>query len=112
MSVAGKSGGTDGKTGAAPMIPFEIWSEWMRANMDAMNVVPGGAASDDSPSGSESSSEAPMKNDPILSVMHKLMDANPMQNVLPIDWSGISQALQALWMREMSNPERAMQRTM
>jgi polyhydroxyalkanoate synthase len=40
------------------------------------------------------------------------MDANPMQNVLPIDWSGISQALQALWMREMSNPERAMQRTM
>ena len=112
MSVAGKSGGTDGKTGAAPMIPFEIWSEWMRANMDAMNVVPGGAASDDSPSGSESSSEAPMNNDPILSVMHKLMDANPMQNVLPIDWNGISQALQALWMREMSNPERAMQRTM
>ncbi len=112
MSVAGKSGGTDGKTEAAPKMPFEVWSEWMMANMDAMNVAPGGAASGHSSLGGDGSSEAPMKNDPILSVMHKLMDANPMQNVLPIDWGEITQALQALWVREMSNPERAMQRTM
>src|SRR5918992_6200877 len=54
--------------------------------------------------------EGAVRNDPLLSTVEKLWDANPMQNVLPIDWVEITRALQTLWMREMSDPARAMQR--
>jgi polyhydroxyalkanoate synthase len=37
-------------------------------------------------------------------------DANPVQNVLPLNWVEITRSLQTLWMREMSDPARAMQR--
>ena len=44
-----------------------------------------------------------------MSAMQKLSDANPMSNIIPLDWMEISKALQTLWKREMSDPQRAMQ---
>ena len=35
-------------------------------------------------------------NDPLMSAMGKLSDANPMSNIMPIDWMAISKALQTL----------------
>ena len=51
-----------------------------------------------------------MRNDPLLSTVEKLWDANPMQNVLPISWVEITRSLQTLWAREMSDPVRATER--
>jgi hypothetical protein len=51
-----------------------------------------------------------LRNDPLLSTMEKLWDANPVQNVLPINWVEIGKSLQTLWQRELSDPVNAMQR--
>jgi polyhydroxyalkanoate synthase len=50
-----------------------------------------------------------MANDPLLSALSEMWDANPLRNVIPLDWAEIARALQTLWMREMSNPVRAAQ---
>src|SRR5215212_3468515 len=99
-----------------PMAPFDAWAEWMRANMGAVSAAPGASVpwlmSPGVSAGEETAQlpEGAVRNDPLLSVFEKLWDANPMQNVLPIDWVEITHALQALWAREMSDPARAIER--
>src|SRR5918992_5980830 len=111
----GKTGNRDSDT-PNPMAPFDVWSEWMRANMGPMTATPGASVPwlmmPGVRTGDEIAElpEGAMRNDPLLSTVEKLWDANPMQNVLPIDWVEITRALQTLWMREMSDPARAMQR--
>ena len=110
----GKAGGS-GTMGPAAA-PFDLWAQWMRANMGAMTATPGasvpwlvapgvstGDEVEDLPSGA-------IRNDPLLSTLEKLWDANPVQNVLPINWVEISKSLQTLWQRELSDPAAAMQR--
>ena len=107
--------GGSGTMGPTPA-PFDLWTQWMRANMGAMTAAPGasvpwiatpgvstGDEVEDLPSGA-------IRNDPLLSTLEKLWDANPVQNVLPINWVEISKSLQTLWQREMSDPAKAMQR--
>src|ERR687897_211672 len=99
-----------------PMAPFDVWSEWMRANMGPMAATPGASVpwlvSPGISTGEEAAElpEGAVRSDPLLSTVEKLWDANPMQNVLPIDWVEITRALQTLWAREMSDPARAMER--
>jgi polyhydroxyalkanoate synthase len=112
----------EGKTGnrgsdvPPEMAPFDVWSEWMRANMGPMMATPGASVPWLMMPGvrtGEEFAELPegaVRNDPLLSTVEKLWDANPMQNVLPIDWVEITRALQTLWAREMSDPARAMER--
>src|ERR671917_2341662 len=98
------------------MAPFDVWSEWMRANMGPMMASPGASVPWLMAPGvktAEEASELPegaVRNDPLLSVVEKLWDANPVQNVLPINWVEITRALQTLWAREMSDPARALER--
>src|SRR5918998_1318336 len=99
-----------------PMAPFEAWSEWMRANMGAMSATPGASVpwlmSPGVSTGEEAAQlpEGAIRNDALLSVFEKLWDANPVQNVLPLDWMEITRSLQTLWAREMSDPARAIER--
>jgi polyhydroxyalkanoate synthase len=113
-SGAGRSG-TPG-TGQATMAPFDLWTEWMQANMGAMTATPGasvpwlmtpGVSTGDEVEGLP---EGAIRHDPLLSAVEKVWDANPVQNVLPLNWVEITRSLQTLWMREMSDPARAMQR--
>ena len=70
--------------------PFEAWSEWLKNIMDA---TPSRSASD-----------------PLMSMMGRLLqDANPLNEMIPINWAEISRALQTVWMRQMSDPQRAIQ---
>ncbi len=110
---------TDGSTGDAKsptQAPFDLWTQWMRANMGAVSASPGASvpwiAAPDVQS-SERAEQLPsgvIRDDPILSTMEKLWDANPVQNVLPINWVEISRSLQTLWQRELSDPANAFQR--
>ncbi len=73
----------------AVFAPFEAWSDWFRKNMGATAPT--------------------ATSDPLLSVMERLLrDANPLKDLIPIDWAEITRALQILWLREMSDPARAM----
>jgi polyhydroxyalkanoate synthase len=94
---------------------FKMWSEWLSNNMGLMTTVPGASLPWLTKPGISTGEEAKplpegaMANDPLLSAMAKIWNANPLSNIVPLDWVEITRALQTLWMREMSNPQRAMQ---
>src|ERR687897_2333019 len=90
-------------SGSAIFAPFEAWSEWLRNNMGNMSAPPGFT-------GEEAGAvpEGATAGDPLMSGMGKLPD-NPMSNIIPLDWIEISQALQTLHKRQMSDPQRTAQ---
>src|SRR5215210_5103015 len=122
MSMA-DSGGSGGSMVGAPMESpgmafepfFKMWSEWMSNNMGPMATVPGASlpwlTKPGITTGEETKPlpEGAMANDPLLSAIDKVWDANPLRNIIPLDWAEITRALQTLWIRELSNPQRAMQ---
>jgi polyhydroxyalkanoate synthase subunit PhaC len=113
--------GNDGERGeadapVAPMAPFDVWTQWLKSNMGEVMVPPGVSVPWLVPAGintgeeAESLPEGAIRNDPMLQVVEQLWNANPLQNVLPINWVEITRALQTLWAREMSDPAAAAQR--
>ena len=76
-------------SGSAAFAPFEAWSQWLRNNMGAMSATQGSTGEETGPEGATAS-------DPLMSAMGKLSDANPMSNIIPLDWMEISKALQTL----------------
>jgi polyhydroxyalkanoate synthase subunit PhaC len=116
MSESGASKAGAPGTGQDTMAPFDLWTEWMRANMGAPTATPGASVpwlmTPGVSTGEEVAAlpEGTIRHDPLLSTVEKLWDANPVQNVLPLNWVEITRSLQTLWMREMSDPARALQR--
>ena len=108
---------TGGGSVGTPPMPFDLWTQWMQANMGAMTAAPGAtvlwlaAPGVTTKEDGENVPSGALRNAPLLSIMEKLWDANPVQNVLPINWVEIGKSLQTLWQREMSDPVAAMQRT-
>jgi polyhydroxyalkanoate synthase len=106
----------DGGSADTPMAPFDLWTQWLRASVGEVTAPPGASvpwlASPGVSTGDEVDQlpEGAVRQDPLLSTVEKLWDANPLQNVLPINWLEIARSLQTLWAREMSDPVRAMQR--
>src|SRR5215218_7431921 len=94
---------------------FKMWSEWLKSNMGHMSATPGASVPWLTKPGISTGEEAEplprgaIANDPLLSAMDKVLDANPLRDIMPLDWLEITRALQTLWMREMSDPARAMQ---
>jgi polyhydroxyalkanoate synthase len=106
----------DGGSAGTPMAPFDLWTQWLRASVGEVTAPPGASvpwlASPGVSTGDEVDQlpEGSISQDPLLSTVEKLWDANPLQNVLPINWLEIARSLQTLWAREMSDPVRATQR--
>ena len=113
--------GNDGERGeaaapVAPMAPFDVWTQWLKSNMGEVMAPPGVSVPWLVPAGINTGEEAEplpegaLRNDPMLQVVEQLWNANPLQNLLPINWVEITRALQTLWAREMSDPAAAAQR--
>src|SRR4051794_17582828 len=102
--------------GGAPMAPFDLWTQWLKSTLGEVTATPGASVpwlmSPGVSTGEEAEplSEGAVRQDPLLSMVEKLWDANPLQNVLPINWVEIARSLQTLWAREMSDPARAARR--
>ena len=87
----GNAGETSGPRGAsATVAPVEAWSEWFRSNMDAAAATR-------------------RTSDPLIAAMERLQSTNPLNDLIPLNWAEITRALQILWMRQMSDPQRAME---
>src|ERR687886_2780632 len=119
MTDSGESGGVMGFPNAGPEMSFEpffkMWSEWLRNSMGPMSTVPGASVPWLTKPGVSTGEEAKplprgaMANDPLLLALEKAQQANPLRNIIPLNWLEVTRALQTLWMREMSDPARAMQ---
>jgi polyhydroxyalkanoate synthase subunit PhaC len=99
----------------SPVVPFEAWSEWFRASLGGMPVIPSASVPQVSVPAEEgaqtdASAARPAVRDPFLSSLEKIWEANPVQHVLPINWVEISRSLQTLWAREMADPSKALER--
>ncbi|HZY56643.1 MAG TPA: class I poly(R)-hydroxyalkanoic acid synthase [Rubrobacteraceae bacterium] len=117
------SGGNEGVMGvpmggsATSFEPFfKMWSEWLRTSMGPMTATTAGASlpwlTKPGISTGEEAEPLPrgaIADDPLLSALEKAQEANPLSNIEPLDWLEITRALQTLWVREMSDPARAMQ---
>jgi polyhydroxyalkanoate synthase len=108
---------TDERTGGgAPMAPFDLWTQWLRSTLGEVTAPPGASVPwlmSPGVSTREEADQLPegaIRQDPLLATVEQLWDANPLQNVLPINWLEITRSLQTLWAREMSDPARATQR--
>jgi polyhydroxyalkanoate synthase len=93
---------------------FKMWSDWLSNSMGPMTTVPGVSLPWLAKPGVSTGEEAEplpkgaMANDPLLSALDKIWSANPFSNIVPLDWAEITRSLQTLWMREVSDPQRAM----
>ncbi len=123
MSERNNNGGGSENPGATQAPLFELWTRWLANNMGAMatpgstaGLTPGSSApwllhpGIFTPEEAAALPEGAIKNDPLLSVVESLADANPLQNILPLNWIEITRALQTLWARELSDPQRAAER--
>jgi polyhydroxyalkanoate synthase len=49
-----------------------------------------------------------LAKDPILRATEEALNANPLHDVIPVDWAEIARALRTVWLRSMTRPEKAM----
>jgi polyhydroxyalkanoate synthase len=47
-----------------------------------------------------------LAQNPVLSSIDNMWNANPLHEVVPIDWAGIAQALRVVWLRSFAQPGR------
>jgi polyhydroxyalkanoate synthase subunit PhaC len=69
----------------APDVLLGIWNNWMK-------------------SGAEQLSEH-FAHDPLLKSIEQIWNANPLHDVIPLDWAGIAWALRTVWLRSLNRPD-------
>ncbi len=106
--------GTPDAGSSTSLAPLDLWTEWFMNNMGTVTAAPGASIPRLLPPRVPVFGEVPsgraVGKDPLLSAVEKLWEANPLQDVLPINWVEIMRALQTLWARETSDPQRTMER--
>ena len=45
-----------------------------------------------------------LAHDPLLKSIEQVWNANPLRDVIPLDWAGIVWALRTVWLRSLSQP--------
>ncbi len=109
---------TSSARASAPQNPFDLWAAWLKGSMGGSEgqgganpwswTMPGAIVGQGTNARANDFNQF-LSSDPLLSMVDQVWNANPLREVLPIDWAEITRSLRILWMREMSDPNRAMQ---
>src|SRR5215470_8111106 len=75
-------GGRSDPAALAPDVLLGIWNTWMK-------------------SGAEQLIEH-FAHDPLLKSIEQMYNANPLHDVIPLDWAGIAWALRTVWLRSFT----------
>src|SRR5215207_2451033 len=119
--MAGKIGGKDqtqsGTNAPGPDVMLGLWASWMdRISAPAQAAVGQGrpwwqmttdVATPDVLAGGVKQLEEGLSNDPTLRSIDQMWNANPLREVVPIDWAEIARALRVVWLRSLRKPETA-----
>ena len=107
-----------GFAAAEPNAALGLWTSWMQAaseSAQAWSKNPGdpgkqwsldAAAGDLLASGVRQLNER-LGNDPALRALDQMWNANPLRDVVPVDWAEISKALRTVWLRSLRDPAKA-----
>src|SRR4051812_37495230 len=102
---------------AGPDVMLGMWASWMDrmaapAQASAGQSKPwwqmtADAATPDVLAGGVKQLEEGLAKDPTLRSIDQMWNANPLREVVPIDWAEIVRALRTVWLRSLSKPETA-----
>src|SRR3954466_14085645 len=119
--MVGKIGGKDqvqsGTNTPGPDVMLGVWAAWMdRISAPAQAAAGQGkpwwqmttdAPVPDALTGGVKQLEAGLSNDPTLRSIDQMWNANPLREVVPIDWAEIARALRTVWLRSLRRPGAA-----
>ena len=108
---------------ASPEMALEVWLSWMKDRMGALagsdpaaspmsqwlmapNAAPGNALFTNVDQLTKM-----LDNDPILSSVDRMWNANPFHDIIPVDWTEVVRALRTVWLRSMADPARTVRAT-
>jgi len=100
-----------------PDVMLGLWASWMD-QMSAPAQASAGqskpwwqmtadAATPDVLAGGVKQLEETLSKDPTLRSIDQMWNANPLREVVPVDWAEIARALRTVWLRSLSKPETA-----
>ncbi len=121
-----KSGLTSGTAETLPGLPapdamLKAWSTWLEAASSSAKQWTGqlgetgtpwwpaaadGATGQMLATGAEQWNEV-LTKDPMLRSIDQMWNANPLRDVVPVDWAEIARALRTIWLRSMRQPVNA-----
>src|SRR5829696_3068182 len=106
-----------GGTAPGPDVMLGLWASWMDrmaapAQAAAGQGKPWWQMTTDAPApdvlaGGVKHLQESLSKDPTLRSIDQMWNANPLREVVPIDWAEIARALRAVWLRSLREPETA-----
>src|SRR3954453_5056466 len=106
-----------GGGGPAPGLILSLWTSWMDQMSNSTQAAAGqgrpwwqmtpAAPAPDVLAGGVKQLEAGLSNDPTLRSIDQMWNANPLRELVPIDWAEIARALRTVWLRSLRKPETA-----
>src|SRR5215218_8286827 len=100
-----------------PDVMLGLWASWMDqmsapAQASAGQSKPWWEMTADNPAsgvlaGGVKQLEEGLSSDPTLRSIDQMWNANPLREVVPIDWAEIARALRTVWLRSLRKPETA-----
>jgi len=90
-----------------------LWTSWMKAATaqledPAKQAASWQAAPDRTAAMGLRQLDETLRTDPLLHSIDQMWNANPLRDVVPLDWAEIVQALRTVWLRSLANPAAAM----
>jgi polyhydroxyalkanoate synthase len=106
------------QTNAGPDLMLGIWASWMdQVSSTTQAVAHPGAAwwemTTSNPAaglveGGVRQLQESLAQDPTLRSIDQMWNANPLRDVVPVDWAEISRALRIVWLRSLRKPDAAL----
>jgi polyhydroxyalkanoate synthase len=107
--------------GSPPDLGLGVWTSWMKGQMGNL-AAPGGfdagamqrwlmpqdGPSADLLSGGVDRLARTLASDPMLGAIDRMWNANPLHEVIPVDWAEVTRALRTVWLRTATDPARAL----
>ena len=111
-------GTTDPLTGSPPEAALGAWLSWLKGHMGGLPgqgtagdllsawMLPSGAAAGSQATAGLDQLKDMLDRDPLLGSIDRAWNANPLNEVIPVDWAEVVRALRTVWLRRMADPGR------
>src|SRR5918911_4814605 len=112
------AGGSPSAKAPGPDMMLGLWTSWMETHSGIRQgwTSPGkpwwGLSSDDllgnMLAGGVKQLNETLAKAPLLGSIDQIWNANPLRDVVPIDWAEVARALRTVWLRSLGRPETAL----
>lgn len=89
--------------GLGPDSMLSLWASWVEAASVPFRRAAGDMADGVLAAGAKQTA-ALMAQDPVLRAMDQAWNANPLRDVVPVDWAEVVRALRTVWLRSLARP--------